>query len=97
MRTDAVRGRLEALGRRRAALRERLARAEEIAASRSAQEAQHEAIERQRAQILRGIDRLTFEGRQTLLRTLLDEIVVRGSEVEIHGVLPAMKPITMAA
>jgi hypothetical protein len=47
MRTDAVRGRLEALGRRRAALRERLARAEAIAASQSAQEAQHEAIERQ--------------------------------------------------
>jgi hypothetical protein len=46
MRTDAVRGRLEALGRRRTALKERLARAEAIVASQSAQEAQQEAIER---------------------------------------------------
>jgi site-specific DNA recombinase len=97
MRTDAVRGRLEALSRRRAALRERLARAEEIVSSQSAQEAKHEAIERQCAQILRGIDRLTFEERQMLLRTLLDEVVVSGNEVEIHGVLPPAKPTTMAA
>jgi len=59
MRTDVVRGRLEALGRRRIALRERLARVEARVASRAAAEAQHAAIERRCAQVLRGIDRLT--------------------------------------
>jgi hypothetical protein len=96
MRTDVVRGRLEALGRRRIALRERLARVEALVASRAAAEAQHAAIERRCAQVLRGIDRLTLEGRQILLRALLDEVVVRGSDVELHGVLPR-KLITTAA
>ncbi len=59
MRTDVVRGRLEALGRRRIALRERLARVEALVAGRAAAEAQHAAIERRCAQVLRGIDRLT--------------------------------------
>ena len=77
MRTDAVRDRLEGLGTRRVALRERLARAEVLVASRAAAEAQHVTIERRCAQVPSG--------------------EVRGSEVELHGVVPAAEPITTAA
>jgi len=50
------------------------------------------AIERQCAQVLRGIDQLKPEGRQTILRTLVDQVVVRGRLLEIHGILPRMDP-----
>src|SRR2546425_1445604 len=92
LRTEAVRDRLERLGRRRAALREQLERAEQLASRHGAQEVQHDAIERQCAQVLHGIDRLTLEGRQTLLRTLVDQVVIRGRTLEIHGILPRVEP-----
>ena len=38
---------------------------------------------------LRGLDNLTLDGRQRLLRALVDEIIVREDAFEIHGVLPA--------
>ena len=40
------------------------------------------------ATALRGLDALEPEGRRRLLRTLIDEIVVRGDVIEIRGVLP---------
>jgi site-specific DNA recombinase len=96
LRTDAVRGRLEHLGRRRATVGEQLARAEALVASRDAVEAQQDAIARQCAQVLRGIDRLTLEGRQTLLRSLVDQVVIRGRELEIHGILLSVESTTPA-
>jgi hypothetical protein len=47
----------------------------------------HDA-EEARQVALRGLDALALDGRQRLLRALVDEIVLRDGVMEIHGVLP---------
>lgn len=90
LRTDALRGRLEELARRREGLRERLARAEAETAAHGAAESRQEAITHWCAQARRGLGRLDDKGRQRLLATLVDEIRVMGDRsLEIHGILPA--------
>jgi site-specific DNA recombinase len=89
LRTDALRGRLGELARRREGLRERLARAEAQATAHGALEARQGAITRWCAQACRGIDRLDDKGRQRLLAALVDEIrVLPDRSLEIHGLLP---------
>lgn len=62
-----------------------------------AQEAQQAAIERWCAQARRGLGCLDAQGRQRLLRALVDEIQMRGRELEIRGVIPADVSTTPAA
>jgi uncharacterized protein len=57
------------------------------AARHDAEEAHQTTIARWCAAAARRLASLDLEGRQRLLRTLVDEIVVRGSMLEIHGVL----------
>jgi site-specific DNA recombinase len=83
-----LRERLAELGRRRQGLAERLAEAEQRAAVAEAEEARQDTIARFCARALRGLRKLTVEGRQRLLRALIDEIIVRDGTFEIHGVLP---------
>jgi site-specific DNA recombinase len=83
-----LRDRLEELARRRKGVQERLAQAQERALVAEAQEAHQTAVARFCALALRGLGKLTVDGRQRLLRALVDEIVVRAEVFEIHGVLP---------
>ena len=86
---DLLRERLDALQAQKAALGERLARAERRAAEHEDQEAHHDAVRRYCQWALRGLDRLSAEGRHQLLKALVDQIVVKpGNVLEIHGVLP---------
>jgi hypothetical protein len=82
--------RLAELATRKASVEERLAAAWRTAGLQQAQEAHQEAIKRfcAIAAPLRGFAKLTPEGRQRLLRALVDEIVLSGTEIEIRGVLP---------
>jgi site-specific DNA recombinase len=89
LQVPALRERLAELGRQRAGLGERLAAAEARVADHTADEARRGAIAAFCRQALRGIGALTLEGRQRLLRALVDEIRV-GETVEIHGVLPVL-------
>lgn len=69
--------------------RERLAAARARVASQEAQEGRQDAVRRFcNLGRLMGLDKLVPEGRQHLLRTLVDEIVLRADVMEIHGVLP---------
>ena len=93
---DRVRARLEGLARQRAGIKERLAQAERQAAASTAEEGRQEAIRRYCSQALRGLGRLAPEGRRRLLGALVDEVVVREGEVELHGVLPGRVPPPVA-
>ncbi len=87
--SPAVRGWLADVRRRKVGLEERLTHARAHAATQQAEDARQDAIRRFcRLGPLRGLDQLNPEGRQRLLRALLDQIVVRGEAVELHGVLP---------
>jgi site-specific DNA recombinase len=83
-----LRDRLEELARRRKGVQERLAQAQQRALVAEAQEAHQTAVARFCALALRGLGKLTPDGRQRLLRALIDEIIVRDGAFEIHGVLP---------
>jgi site-specific DNA recombinase len=89
LRTEALRGRLEDLGRRRTELRARQARLEAAATAQRAREGSHDAIARWCTQARRGLERLDAAGRQRFLGAIVREIVVRGHDLEIHGMLPA--------
>lgn len=84
----SVRERLAEFNRRRAGLKERLAHAETLAVASAAEEGRQVAIRRYCSQALRGLEKLDPDGRQRLLRALIDEVVLKEGEVEIHGVLP---------
>lgn len=90
----AVAARLAELGRHRRAVAERLERAEREAQATDSDQAKQEAVRRFCAQARRGLVKLNPEGRQKLLRTLIDSVTVRGTRVEISGVLPAGQPGT---
>jgi site-specific DNA recombinase len=84
----ALRARLEAIGQQKAALTARLAAARQQAGTQEATEARQDTVRRACRAALRGIDRLTPEGRQRLLRALLDVVVVRDDALDLYGVLP---------
>src|SRR5207249_3703100 len=81
-----VRPRLAELRQHRASVTERLERARASAAAVGADVDQEDAIQRACARALRGIDKLDAAGRQALLATLLDEVVIRGRAIEVHGI-----------
>lgn len=97
LRTEALRERLQALATARWALQERLSLVQRQAAQQGAAEAHQEAVLRFCATARRGLSRLNRESRQRLLRTLIDEIVVRRAALEIHGILPAGEELTTPA
>jgi site-specific DNA recombinase len=84
----SVRERLEEFARRRKGLEERLGQAKAMATKSAAEESRQGSIRRYCAQALRGLEKLDPDGRQRLLRALIDEIVLKDDAVEIHGVLP---------
>jgi site-specific DNA recombinase len=84
----SLKSRLAELATRKTNVEERLAATRRVADLQHAQQAHQDAIRAFCAQALRGLAKLTPEGRQRLLRALVDEIVLRGTEIEIHGVLP---------
>ena len=56
-------------------------------------EADQKAVSRFCATVRRGLGRLTPDGRQRLLRSLIEHVVIRAGELEIHGVLPGRELI----
>jgi site-specific DNA recombinase len=88
MPAPAVRERLEEFGRRRVALVGRRDALRERADAQRDEEVRHDATRRYCRQALRGIDKLLPEGRQRLLRALLDSVTLRDHEIELQGVLP---------
>lgn len=80
--------RLEGFESQKAELSARLAQARQRAASHAAEAAHRDAVARYCRLALRGLERLTAEGRQRLLRALVDAIVLRGNMLELHGLLP---------
>ena len=94
--TAEVRGRLQALARERARLRDDLHRAEGLTATQGALEARQETLERWCAQARRGLARLDEKARRKLLLVLVDEIRVgRDRTLEIYGILPGHEPDTI--
>ncbi len=80
--------RLKDLEGQKAALANRLAQVQQKAAAHAAEAAHRDAVVRYCHLALRGLDRLTADGRRQLLRALVDEVIVRGNCWEIHGILP---------
>jgi len=78
--------------RRQATVDTRLERLHAAAASTSVDESQGEVIRRACAQFLRGLVNLDAKGRQALVATLIDEVIVRKDRLEIHGVPPRSCP-----
>jgi site-specific DNA recombinase len=76
------------LARQQAELEADLAAMGERLQETQAQATESEAIERACALAARGLDKLTAEGRQGLLKALLDACVIHDDRVEIQGVLP---------
>jgi hypothetical protein len=87
-----LRERLDEYGRRRAGLEERLARAGQVASSQAAERGQADALRRLCRRALRGLATLSPEGRQQLLRALVDEVRVSDTSIEIHGIIPVTLP-----
>ena len=83
-----LRKRLGELQGRKAELEAHLAQARRRAAKHEAEAAHQDAVERYCQVALRGLERLTPDGRHQLLRSLVDQIVVRPDPLEIHGILP---------
>jgi site-specific DNA recombinase len=83
-----VRERLEGIGRRKAGLEEQITTAQRHLVSQDAEKARQDGIRRFCRLALRGLDTLTLEGRQHLLRALIDQVVIGDSQIEIRGVLP---------
>lgn len=83
-----VAAQLKALAGQRRKITERLAVVDATATSAGAAQARHEAIARYCTIAARGLDRLTPEGRQRLLRNCVDAITVRDDRFEVQGVLP---------
>jgi site-specific DNA recombinase len=99
--SPAVRAKVEEIGARRRALRDR---AEVIRASvvaEAAEAAREDAVRRYCDLALKGLDALTPEGRRQLLLALVDRVVVNRDGLEIHGVLPGrtvnMEPLRVSA
>lgn len=86
---SGLRSRLEDLRQRKVGLEEKIGQARQRRAFHEAEDARSEAIRRFCTQALRGLRNLVPEGRQQLLRTLIDRVVVRPDTCEIHGILPA--------
>src|SRR5260370_20526400 len=76
------------MGRRKAGLEEQITTAKRRLGSQDAERARQDGIRQFCRLALRGLDTLTLEGRQHLLRALIDEVVIGAGQVEIRGVLP---------
>jgi site-specific DNA recombinase len=83
-----LRERLEAIQRQRAELEQQHQRALERLARQHGAKERTATLRRFCRQALRGLGRLTLDGRQALLAALLDQVVLRGGAIELHGVLP---------
>ena len=90
--SPVLRARIQEVRDRRQSLEARLAVVQRQISSQEAEAARQETIRRLCRQVLAGLSKLTPEGRQQLLRQLVNEIVLREQAVEIHGVLPASLP-----
>ncbi len=88
-----VRDKLAAIGQEQAGLEGRLAKLTAQARTQAAEEERQGAIRWFCETALRGLDALDAEGRRRLLGVLIDEIVVRPHELEIHGVLPGVDTV----
>lgn len=89
LQVPVLRERLSGLGVRRAALHARLAEAERRAKAEQAAEGRAASLRAWCAEALRGLEALDLAGRRRLLLVLVDMVVVRDAELELHGVLPA--------
>src|SRR5262249_6055963 len=85
---EVLRRRVGEARRRKAAVETRLEQLRAAAARTGADSTQGEEIRRACAQALRGLAKLDAQGRQALVATLVDEVIVRRDRLEIHGVLP---------
>jgi hypothetical protein len=83
----------DALAKRKVGLHERLVAAEAAVAALHEQAGTRAAIVRGCEAALRGLDRLDLDGRRALLRLLVDQVVIQGETVEIHGCLPTTAPL----
>jgi site-specific DNA recombinase len=92
-----VKIRLSELASQRRAVADRLAAAEAATAAADADQARNDAVRRYCELAARGLDRLTAQGRQRLLRSCVDAIVVIGRMVDIHGVFPARTALESSA
>lgn len=92
LRIPLLRARVEEFRRQRQELEGRLARARERLVHQEAEAVHRDAVRQFCRLALRGLHRLTPEGRQRLLQALVDEVVLREETVEIHGVLPGRFP-----
>jgi len=84
----SVRERLEEIGRRKAGVEEQITTAQRHLVSQDAEKARQEGIRQFCRLALRGLENLDLEGRQRLLRALIDEVVIGDIQIEIRGVLP---------
>lgn len=57
----------------------------------AAEEVRQDAIRRYCAQAIRGLGKLDLQGRQRLLQTLIDQVVLKDRALETHGVLPGRR------
>jgi len=88
LQVPALKERLADLREQKTGLKDRIARARAQLDAHEAEVGRQEAIKRFCEQVLRGLDQLAPEGRQRLLQTLLDSVLVSPEALEIRGVLP---------
>jgi site-specific DNA recombinase len=83
-----LRTKLEAIRQQKTQTEEQRAEAQRHVATQSAAAGRQQAIRDYCRLALRGLTKLTPEGRQRLLGALVDQIVLRDDHMEIHGVMP---------